>query len=75
MESRKGGAKAKNVDEYLRDLEEAKKEKPEQVKEALELYIDLWRKTIEKGIIEDTDEIDVALSKIDKEGGLYKAAE
>ncbi len=62
-----------NVGEYLQGLKEAEKEKPQQIKEAIEIYIDLWKKTIEKGIVQPTDDIDTALSKIDKRGGLYAA--
>jgi hypothetical protein len=68
-------AKVKNVGEYLRELERDKKEKPDQVKDALEIYIDLWRKTIEKGIVDPKDDISSALAKIDEKGGLYQAAE
>lgn len=67
-------SRVKNVQEYLKELGEAKKEKPDQIREAIDIYIDLWKKTIEKGIVETTDDIDTALSKIDKQGGLYAAA-
>jgi hypothetical protein len=63
------------VREYLKELNEAKKEKPNQIKEAIDIYIDLWKKTIEKGIVDPTDDIDTALSKIDEKGGLYQASE
>ena len=67
-------SRVKNVREYLKELGEAKKEKPDQVKEAIDIYIDLWKKTIEKGVVEPTDDIGTALSKIDQKGGLYQAA-
>ena len=67
-------AKTKTVKEYLRELDETKKEKPDQVKDALETYINLWETAIEKGVVSDGDEIDDALSKIDAKGGLYQAA-
>ncbi len=68
-------AKAKTLGEYLRELEKAKKEKPEQVKEALEIYLELWQRAVKKGIVMQGDQVEAALSKIDASGGLYKAAE
>ncbi|HXW36905.1 MAG TPA: hypothetical protein VEJ36_03245 [Nitrososphaerales archaeon] len=68
-------AKVGSVREYLKELEKNKKEKPEQVKSALETYIDLWKRVIEKGLVSPEDGIDTALSKIDEKGGLYAAAE
>lgn len=64
-----------NVEEYLKGLREAKKEKPEQIREALQIYIELWEKVIERGVIKMSDDIETALMKIDEKGGLYKAAE
>jgi len=63
------------VREYLDQLKETKKGKPQQIREALDIYIELWEKTIRKGTVSESDVIDVALSKIDKAGGLYQAAE
>jgi hypothetical protein len=60
---------------YLGQLKETKKGKPAQIRDALDIYIELWEKAIENGTVLETDEIDVALSKIDKAGGLYKAAD
>jgi len=68
-------ARVKNVKEYLKELGEAKRDKPAHIKEALQIYIDLWKKALERGIIQQTDDIDAALSKIDAQGGLYRAAE
>jgi hypothetical protein len=68
-------SRVRNVKDYLKELNEAKKEKPNQVKEAIDIYIGLWRRTLEKGIVEPTDDIDTALSKIDEKGGLYQASE
>ena len=65
----------RNLEEYLKELERSKKEKPEQVKDALEIYIGLWRKAISKGVVAPDDEIEKALAKIDESGGLYKASE
>ena len=66
--------KSKTVREYLKELGETKKEKPSQVKDALEIYAGLWESVIQKGIISDDDGIDDALSKLDAKGGLYQAA-
>jgi len=68
-------AKVKSVEDYLKELGDAKREKPPQIKEALQIYIDLWKKTVEKGIVQLTDDIETALTKIDKQGGLYLAAD
>ncbi len=59
---------------YLDQLKETKKGKPAQIRDALDIYIELWEKAIENGTVLESDEIDVALSKIDKAGGLYEAA-
>ena len=65
----------KNVGEYLAELEKTKNDREEQVKEGLEIYIDLWKKTIEKGIVRESDLVEDALEKIEVKGGLYKASE
>lgn len=72
---RRLSSSVKSVKDYLKELNDVKKEKPRQVKEAIEIYIDLWNKTIERGLVQPSDDIETALSKIDREGGLYKAAE
>jgi hypothetical protein len=64
----------KDVRSYIDELEKTKEGRPEQVKEGLEIYIDLWEKVIERGVVEETDQVDSALTKIEKEGGLYAAA-
>ncbi len=66
--------KVKSVEEYLNELGVLKKEKPAQIREALEIYIELWKKTVERGVVQPTDDIETALTKIDKQGGLYVAA-
>jgi len=66
--------KARDVRSYLEELEKTKEGRSEQVKEGLEIYIDLWRKAIGRGVVEETDGVDSALVKIEKEGGLYRAA-
>ena len=68
-------AKAKSVEEYLKELGDSKRDKPAQIRDALQIYIDLWKKTIEKGIVQRSDDIETALTKIDNQGGLYLAAD
>ncbi len=65
----------KNVREYLAELEKTKNDREEQVKEGLEIYVDLWKKTIENGVVRESDPVEDALEKIEAKGGLYKAAE
>lgn len=65
---------SKLVKEYIDELEETKEGRPEQVKEGLEIYVNLWRKAIEKGVVAETDSVNEALVKIEKQGGLYEAA-
>jgi hypothetical protein len=67
-------ARVRNVRSYLEELEKTKEDRTEQVKEGLEMYIDLWEKAIERGVVVESDEVDNALVKIEKAGGLYKAA-
>ncbi len=38
------------------------------------MYIDLWKKAIEHGVVGEGDKVDEALAKIESVGGLYKAA-
>ena len=38
------------------------------------MYIDLWMRAIERGVIGESDRVDEALTKIDSAGGLYRAA-
>jgi hypothetical protein len=68
-------ARVKSLAEYLDELEKTRKDKPEEVKEALEIYLDLWKRAIAKGIVMPADEIEKALAKVEESGGLYKAAE
>jgi len=62
------------VKEYLEQLKETKKGKPAQIRDALDIYMELWDKVIENGTVSKEDEVEIALSKIDKAGGLYEAA-
>ncbi len=63
------------VRDYLAQLKENRKGKPPQVKEALEIYIGLWKTLIEQGTVSEEDDIDSALLKIDQAGGLNRAAD
>lgn len=65
----------KTVREYLDELEDSRKDKSDQVRDALDIYVDMWRKAIERGVIEPGDEIGAALAKIDELGGLNQVAE
>lgn len=66
--------KARRVKDYLEVLSNTKVERTEQVKEGLEIYIDLWKRAIQKGVITESDSVDDALVKIQEKGGLYEAA-
>jgi hypothetical protein len=65
----------KKVAEYLEELERNKDDKPEQVKDGIEIYLGLWRSAIERGVVSMSDEISAALAKVEEQGGLKKAAE
>ncbi len=67
--------RAKTVEQYLKELRQNKKDKPTEVREALEIYIDLWKNAIKNKTIDPEEEIETALAKLDAKGGLYKAAE
>ena len=62
------------VSEYLKQLRETKKGKPPQIREALDIYIELWERVVERKVVSDDDEVEDALSKMDKAGGLYQAS-
>lgn len=64
----------KTVEEYLKELRQNRKEKPPEVKEALEVYIELWENAIKNGTVMPDEGIEDALAKVDAKGGLYKAA-
>lgn len=66
---------SKTVKDYISELEGSSGEKPAEVRDALRIYVDLWKRAIEKGVVEPGDEIGEALAKIDQSGGLYQAAE
>lgn len=65
---------AKNVKDYIKELESTKNDRPQQVKEGLEIYVDLWRRAIQRGVISESDTVNEALSKLEEKGGLYKVA-
>jgi hypothetical protein len=60
--------------EYLEQLKETRKGKPPQIREALDIYMEMWDRVIKNGTVSGEDEVALALSKIDKAGGLYEAA-
>jgi len=66
--------KVKDVRAYIEELGKTKEGRTDQVKEGLEIYIDLWEKAIERGVVDEKDGVDIALAKIDEVGGLYAAA-
>jgi hypothetical protein len=68
-------ARARNVRDYIEELEKSKKDREEQVREGLEIYIGLWKKAIERGVVAPSDDVESALEKIEEKGGLYKVAE
>jgi hypothetical protein len=62
------------VREYLEQLKETRKGKPQQIRDALDIYTEMWDRVIKNGTVSEDDEVSVALSKIDRAGGLYEAA-
>ena len=62
------------MSDYLAELSKSKGGRTEQVQEGLGMYIDLWKKAIERGVVDEGDRVDEALEKIERVGGLYKAA-
>ncbi|MDG7008160.1 MAG: hypothetical protein JRN06_07935 [Nitrososphaerota archaeon] len=66
--------RTKDVRTYIEELEKTKEGRTEQVKEGLEIYISLWRKAMDRGVVAATDGVDDALAKIESAGGLYVAA-
>lgn len=65
----------RRVRDYLEELEKSKEDREPQVREGLETYVDLWRKAVARGIVDLEDPVDDALGKLERAGGLYKAAE
>jgi len=65
----------KNLQSYLDDLREGKEGRPEQVQQGLEIYVGLWDKVVQKGIVSPSDDLETALAKVEALGGLYQAAE
>lgn len=65
---------SKDVRSYLDELEKTKEGKSDQVREGLDIYIGLWTRAIERGVVAESDRVEGALEKIEREGGLYKAA-
>ena len=64
-----------NVFEYLEELEKNKDDKPDPVRDGIEIYLGLWRRALEKGVVLPLKEISGALAKVEERGGLYRATE
>jgi len=62
------------VREYVEQLKETRKGKPPQVRDALDIYLELWEKVIKNGTVSEDDDVAGALAKLDEAGGLYEAA-
>jgi hypothetical protein len=65
----------RTVEGYIRELERTKEGRPDQVKEGLEMYLELWKQALRNGVISADDDVEAALEKIERKGGLYAAAE
>jgi hypothetical protein len=68
-------AKPRTVRGYIEELERTKEGRPEQVKEGLEVYLDLWKRAVANGVVTEGDDVETALEKIEVKGGLYASAE
>jgi hypothetical protein len=68
-------AKARLVGDYLKELEGSMEGRTDQVRDGLQIYIDLWKKAIENGVVSANDDVETALGKLETKGGLYKASE
>ncbi len=64
----------RSLKEYLGDLDRSKDERDDQVREGLEIYIGLWNRAIEKGVVSEEDTVEAALDKVERLGGLYKVS-
>jgi hypothetical protein len=65
----------KNVTEYLEELERNEDDKSDQVRDGIEIYPGLWRRALEKGMVQPSGGISDAFAKIEEKGGLYEVAE
>ncbi len=66
--------KPRTVGEYLKELRKNRQGKPPQIREALGIYVEMWERLIERGVISEADPLEEALSKIDSAGGLHQAS-
>jgi hypothetical protein len=64
--------KTRDVKSYLTELGKNTEGRSDQVKEGLEIYVGLWKKAIERGVVDEADPVDAALVKIERDGGMYK---
>lgn len=67
--------KTRRVKDYLEELEQSEAGRPDQVKQGLEAYIDLWKRAMDNGVVLPSDGVEDALEKVERKGGLYAAAE
>ncbi|MDG6913792.1 MAG: hypothetical protein JRN34_04570 [Nitrososphaerota archaeon] len=63
-----------SVREYLTRLDRTKEGKGDEAKEGLAAFISLWERAISNGVVGESDSVDLALEKLEKAGGLYRAA-
>ena len=70
-----GQGKPLTLGEYIDQLEGKKQEKPDQVREGIEIYVGLWKSAVDRGVVARSDDLEEALEKIDRVGGLRAAAE
>jgi hypothetical protein len=69
-----GLTRPRTVAAYIEELERTKEGRPEQVKDGLEVYVELWKRAMSNGVVSAEDEVEAALEKIEARGGLYAAA-
>lgn len=70
-----GTGAVRSLKEYLDELDRSKSEREDQVREGLEIYVELWRKAIQRKVVSEEDTVEAALEKVEERGGLYKVAE
>lgn len=39
----------------------------------MEAYLDLWKRAVANGVVLEDDDVETALEKVEKKGGLYAA--
>jgi len=69
------GAAPKTVTTYLEELRKSREGKPDPLREAIDAYVALWERALERHVVEPSDDRGSALAKVDGAGGLYEAGE